>query len=156
MNPNDIHDPGWLFSFLIEAMKWLTPIVLTVGMGVAVLAFSRCRKPGYLVIAVYFAFCIFSLLAMPSIDRAIQAHRNPDVSEQAQRQIDEAVNQDTGRIPAQQGHPVIVAKHTVKIPFGPVILVVGLWLLARREPNSGNIPHSKQTTTFSPRNPPLS
>lgn len=143
MNLNDIHEPSWIFSFLFEAIKWLYPIVLILGLVIAVSAFSRCRKRGYLVIALYFALCVFSQFAMPSINREIQAHRKPDISEQTQQKIDAAVKQAVDKVYAEEGHPVMLAKKTVYFPFGPIILAAGLWLIARREPQNSTSSDSK-------------
>jgi hypothetical protein len=142
-NLNDIQESSWISSFLFEAVKWLNPIVYVVGLGIAVWAFSRCRKCGYLVIAFYFAFCLFYLLAMPSINRAIQAHRTPSVSAETEKKIDEAVRQATDQVLKKEGYPLVLASKTVKFPFGPIILVVGLWLIARREPPVNTSPDSK-------------
>jgi hypothetical protein len=143
MNLNDIHEPSWIFSFLFEAIQWLYPIVFILGLGIAVWAFSRCRKRGYLFIALYFALCVFSQLAMPSINREIQAHRKPDISDQTQQKIAAAVKQAVDKVYAEEGHPVMLAKKTIYFPFGPIVLVVGLWFVAKRESQAHTLPDSK-------------
>jgi hypothetical protein len=135
VNPNDIHEASWMFRFFIETVEWLNPIVYILGLGIAVWAFLRSHKRGYLLVAFYFALSVFSLLAMPSINRAIRAHRPPDVSAQTQQKIDAAVKQAVDQVLAQEGHPVVVAKKNIWYPFGPIVLVAGLWLVARREPH---------------------
>ena len=129
MNPGD-----WIFFYGTGAVNWLNPLVEIIGLWIAVWAFWRCRKPGYLVIALYFILAVFSLLAMPSINRAIRARRAPDVSAQTQQKIDAAVSQTVNQVQAQEGHPVLTAKRDVRFPVGPIVLVGGLWLLASREP----------------------
>jgi hypothetical protein len=123
-----------LFYYGSKAVEWLNPAVYFVGLGIAAWAFLRCRKCGYLVLAIYFALAAFELLAMPSIDRAIRAHRPPDVSEQIQQKIDAAVREATHKVLAEEGHPEgISGKRLVNFPFGQILLVAGLWLVARRE-----------------------
>jgi hypothetical protein len=142
-NLNDIHESSWIFPLLFEAVKWLYPLVLILGLGIAVCAFSRCRKRGYLVVAFYFALCIFNLLAMPSINRAIQAHRKPNISEQTEKKIDEAIKEATDRVLKQEGYTFVPVKKTVNFSLGSIILVVGLWLVARREPQANTSSDSK-------------
>jgi hypothetical protein len=137
MNLNDVH--------LIELVNWLNPIVFILGLGIAVWAFSRCRKRGYLVIAFYFALCIFNLLAMPSISRAIQAHRTPDISEQTQKKFDEAIQQAIHQVVEQDGHPYVpvVTLPAIRLPLISIVLVVGLWFIAKRESKANVSPDSK-------------
>jgi hypothetical protein len=134
MNPNDIPETGWMLRFFMETEGWLTPIVYILGLGIAFWAFFRCRKRGYLVVAAYFALVVFSLLGMPSIDRSMHAHRPPDISEQTQQKIDVAVQEAIHKVLVEEGHPEgIPQNRTVRFPFGPILLVAGLWLVARRE-----------------------
>jgi len=126
----------WIFYDATRAVEWLNPIVYLVGFGIALWAFRRGRKWGYLIVATYFALAIFSLVAMPSINRAIRAHRQPDISQQTQQKIDAAVQEAVHKVLVQEGHPEgIPQKHTIHFPFGPILLVAGLWLVARGETN---------------------
>jgi hypothetical protein len=136
MNPNDIQVAGPLYLFFWNFVEWLNPIVYLVGLGVAAWAFMRSRKRGYFVVALYFALVLFSLFAMPSINRAIRAHRAPDISEQTEKKINAAVQQAIDRVLAEEGRPRIAAKQTIHFPFGPIVLVAGLWLVARHEPRA--------------------
>jgi hypothetical protein len=139
MNPNDIHEASWLFRFFVEAVEWLNPVVQIVGLAIAVWAFLRCRKWGYSIIAVYFAFAAFSLLAMPSINRAIRAYHPPNISEQTQQKINVAVQDAIHKVLVEEGQPYAPPqKQTVHFPFGPILLVVGLWFVARRETHQPN------------------
>jgi hypothetical protein len=137
MNPDNIPQASWVLIFLMDAAHWLKPIVYFVGLGVAIWAFLRCGKCGYLVFAAYFALVLFSLLVMPSINRAIRAHRPPDVSEEAQRKMDAAVQQAIDKVIAEEGHP-IVGQKKLYFDIGPIVLVVGLWLVARKEPRKNH------------------
>ena len=143
----------WIFYYATQAGEWLNPVVYLAGLGVAIWAFRRCRKPGYLVVAVYFALSVFTLLMMPSIDRAIRAHRPPDYSAQTQQKINVAVQDAINKVLAEEGRPDgVPGKRNVHFSFGPIILVAGLWLLAKREPQNPaepvaaviNMPNDKQ------------
>ena len=118
---------------MLTAVEWLNPIVYLVGLIIATWAFMRCRKRGYLVVAIYFALVLFSLFAMPSINRAIRAGRAPKISEQYEKKLSEAFRQAADRVFEEEGRPELADERTVHFPFGPIVLVAGLWLLARHE-----------------------
>ena len=124
---------GPVYLFFLNAVEWLNPIVHAAGLALALWAFRCCRRCGYLVVGFYFALVLFSLFAMPSINRAIRERRASDISEQTQKKIDAAVQQAINRVLEEQGHPVMAAERTIHFPFGPIVLVVGLWLIARRD-----------------------
>ena len=120
----------------ITAVEWLNPAVNLIGLCIAVWAFGRCRKGGYLVVALYFALAVFSLLVWPPISRAIHAYRPPDISAQTQQKINAAVQEAIHKVLVEEGHPEgIPQKRATRFSFGPILLVVGLWLVARREPH---------------------
>jgi hypothetical protein len=144
----------WIFYYATQAVEWLTPLVYLVGLGIAIWAFRRCRKCGYLVIAIYFALCIFMVLVMPSINRAMRAHRQPDYSAETRQKIDAAVQDATRKVLAEAGHPEgITSKRTIHFPFGSILLVVGLWLLAKGEPQSPAAPVTDTTNTPNDKQP---
>jgi hypothetical protein len=145
----------WIYYYLTQSVEWLNPIVYLVGFGIAVWAFRRCRKCGYLVVAVYFALSVFTLLAMPSINRAIRTNRPPDYSTQTQQKINAAVQEAINKVLAEEGRPHgVPQKRTIHFPFGPIILVAGLWLLARREPQNPAEQVTGTTTTSNEKQPP--
>lgn len=124
----------WIYHYGFQAIEWLKPIVLIGGLMVAIWAFRRCRKSGYLLIAMYFAIYTFTLLAMPAINRAIQARQAPDYDAQTQQKIDAAINEAVQKVLSEEERPHgLPMRRTLHLPIGETILVVGLWLLARRE-----------------------
>jgi hypothetical protein len=66
----------------------------------------------------------------------IHAHRAPDVSAQTQQKIDAAVRQAVDQVLTQEGHPLVTSTRHINFPFGSVVLVVGLWLVAKSEPQT--------------------
>jgi hypothetical protein len=116
-----------------KALEWLNPAILLVGLGIATWAFYRCRKRGYLVLAFYFALAAFELLAMPSINRTIRAHRPPEISEQTQQKIDAAVREAIHKVLVEEGLSYPPITRNISFPLGQIFLVAGLWLLAKRE-----------------------
>jgi hypothetical protein len=134
MNAHDIRETGPLEEFLWNAIDWLNPIVYVAGLAVAVWAFRYCRRWGYLVVGFYFVLGLFALFAMPTIRRAIQARNAPSLSEQTQQKIDAAVRQAIDRVLEEEGQLYAPPqKQTVNFPFGPLVLVTGLWLIAKRD-----------------------
>src|SRR5688572_3795906 len=124
----------WIIYYGTRAVEWLNPILHLVGLGVAGWAFRRCGKRGYLVVAFYFALAAFSLVVMPYVNQAIRARRAPDYSAQAQQKINAAQNEAVQRVLDEEGLPYGVPdQRTINFPFGPMVLVAGLWLVARRE-----------------------
>ena len=144
----------WIFYYATRAIEWLNPVVYLVGLVIAVWAFRRCCKCGYLVVAVYFALSAFTLLAMPSINRAIRAHQAPDYDAQTRQKIDAAVHDAIYKVLAEEGRPYgVPARRTVRFPFGPTILVAGLWLLAKREPKNPAEQATEDTNTPNDKQP---
>jgi hypothetical protein len=142
MNPNDLPEAGWLFDFSITTIKWLNPAILLAGLGIATWAFYRCRKWGYLLLAFYFALAAFELLAMP----AIYAHRQPSLSEQTEQKIAVATQEAIHKILVEEGLSYPPRTRNISFPLGQILLVGGLWLLARREtprPNAAPMPSEK-------------
>lgn len=84
-------------------------------------------------VAIYFAVALFSLLAMPSINRAMDERRATEISQQTQEKVNAAIQQAVDRVLAEDGYPLLAAEQTVNFPFGPLILVAGLWLIARND-----------------------
>lgn len=130
-----------MFYYFMKGVEWLNPAVYLVGLCIAAWAFVRCRKCGYLVMAAYFALVVFWLLVWPPIDRAIRANRAPDISAQTQQKVDAAVQEAIHKVLVQEGLPEgVPARRTIHFPFGPILLVVGLWLVARGETHRPTAP----------------
>jgi hypothetical protein len=133
MDPNNIPQADGMLQFFMAAGQWLEPVVYLVGLGIAVWAYRRCHKSGYLLIACYFALVVLWFIFAAPVWRAIHAHDTPDISEQTQQKIDAAERDAANKILAQEGHLVIYVRRYIHISVTPVVLVVGVWLLARRE-----------------------
>jgi hypothetical protein len=112
-----------------HVFKWLNTVVYLVGLGIAILAFLRCRKQGYLLVALFFALVLFSWHVWPSISHAIYVHRTPL---ETQQKINDDYEQAVNQVYAKEGPRIATLRANIQI--APIILVVGLWLLARREP----------------------
>ena len=120
-------------NYLLEAIDWLNPIVHIIGLIVAIWAFRKCRKKGYIVIAAYFVLATFTLIAMPKINRMIAENRKPTLSEQTQERINQEIGAVYQRIFEEEGVPPMTATRNINFPLGPTLLVAGLWMISRQE-----------------------
>jgi hypothetical protein len=119
-----------IYYYATQAIEWLNPMVYLFGLGIALWAFRRRRKWGYLLVAVYFALAVFSLLAMPSINRAVPAPEVPADDAQTRQKIAAAVQ----KVLLEEGRPEGIPRmRTIHFPVGPIILVAGLWLVAKHD-----------------------
>jgi len=84
---------------------------------------------------------------MPYIKRAIPSRSAPDISEQTREKIDAAVQQAIDRVLQEEGQiyaPPEVRRYS--FPLGPMVLVLGLWLIAKRDIDEHQ---AKQSTELS-------
>ncbi len=107
-------------------LDWMTPIVNGIGVGVATWAYRMTRKNGYLLIAVYFSLALIVAVTAPYL-RARSAKYSP-LSEDVQQRLYEATEEILG----EAVHTAILPV-TYYFPLGNIILVTGLFLLARNE-----------------------
>jgi hypothetical protein len=86
------------------------------------------------------AFFVRPALAvfLPPLNRAYREYQAPHYSQQTQNEIQTAVDQAIKKVIAEKGfHPQPVIRN-IYFPFGSILLVAGLWLVARREPHRPN------------------
>ena len=121
-------------SFLdpvIDARHLITPVVYLVGIAVGIYGFWLSRKCGYLVIAAYFLVAAITPYVASEFNHgASQKRLSPQQDEQYKREI----------AAVYQKYFPVGAPATICIPFplGAIILVSGLWLVARRETRQEN------------------
>jgi hypothetical protein len=133
MDTNDIPQAGLMFQSFVETTRWFQWVVYLIGVGIALWGYFRSRKCGYLVFAVYFAFVVLWFGVWQPIHRSIHAHDPPNISAQTEQKIEEAQRQAADKLLAEAEHPPMTFRQRIYFPFGPIALVIGLWLLARRE-----------------------
>jgi len=128
MRPSD-----WAFYIGIKAIEWLNPLVHIIGLAVSIWAYRASRRPGYLVVAAYFALATFTLTVSPAISRA--RHRAWQAKHELTPEQHEAYWHEYSALDKKYyplGHGP--SHLNINFPFGPILLVAGLWLIARREP----------------------
>ena len=135
--------------YVIQVLDWLEPLTFALGACVSFWAFRRCRKRGYLVVALYFCLAVFSVLAMPRINAELRARRTPAPSEETERKINAAINEAVERVMGEEGAAPGVATRKITFPL-EVVLVLGVWLLARREPRVGKSDVVSENPTHEP------
>ena len=125
----------------IQYVAWklvggLWPLVLLLGLVLCVWTYRRCRKPGYLIVAAYFLLGLCQVLIGSAINRTIRDYQHakePDYvlsSEDQKRYVQELDALNEKYFPYTKAR---LAQANLRFPFGPIILVVGLWFVARRE-----------------------
>jgi len=122
--------------YILQALDWLEPLIFALGAVLGFWAFRRCRKIGYFVVAIYFCLAVFSLLVLPRIKAELYARRTPTRSEETQRKINAAISEAMERVIKEEGESFQPEpmERSIRFPLGPLVLVLGVWLLARREP----------------------
>ena len=129
-----------ILYYLTKALTWFYPMIHLLGLVISVWAFRRCRKRGYLLMGVYFALSVFQLTVSPVINKHIRqreyanapvelGEQLADLEEKKYALISEAI--EDGEDNAKLYYPVT----TTNIYLEPIFYVLGLWLLARREPS---------------------
>jgi hypothetical protein len=152
----------WPF-YVSKAVSLLNPLLHLLGLVVCVWAYRFSRKSGYLIIAAYCLMALCTLMFGPAIKRMIRersdpqqeistsaeeeyrqkvaaltekyypgGHAQPELSAAAQQQYVEDMNALAKKYyPA--GPPGITRTIRYDFPLGPIILVLGIWVLARQE-----------------------
>ena len=114
--------------------QWLSPAVHLLGLIIGIWAFRKCHKKGYIVISVYFGLALFSLIAMPKINRMLAKQNSVQISAEAQEKLSQEINEVYQRYYEEtEGASAQPMTLNLKFPLGPIILVSGLWILARKE-----------------------
>ena len=116
-------------------------VVLSIaGLWVCLWGYRRSRRAGYLLIAATFVFGVVTAAVLPPLLNAINARQRKVWGEQHQRTPEEqkAFMEDslafTKRWYPTGTPPVVHAPRYLYFPLGGMLMVIGLWLLARREP----------------------
>jgi len=129
------HTP--VMPYFLQALDWPEPLTYATGAGVGFWAFRLSRKVGYLLVASYFCVVVFSLLALPRIKAELDARRAPTQSEETQRKISAAVSEAVDGVLNKEGVQPGAGERNIHIPLGPLLLVIGVWLLTRGEARPG-------------------
>jgi hypothetical protein len=124
-----------LFGGVFKAVHWLNPLVYIVGVAVCLWSFWLSRKRGHLFVAAYFLLAVFSVLIVPTINRLKESRwderRQSEISPEAHERFMKEYSALVQKY-YPPGNPA-PGRANIDIPFGPIILVSGLWMLAKRE-----------------------
>jgi hypothetical protein len=128
------------YNNLIEVVHWLNPLVYFVGVVVSAWGYRLSRKCGYLLVAGYFLLALLGVFIVPKLNRMIESRwdkqRQSEISPQAHEQFMKEYSSLLQKYyPSDHSAPATI---NLKFPFGPIVLVLGLWMLAKSERgNSG-------------------
>jgi hypothetical protein len=140
-------------SIVYHIMKLLNPAIHAAGVVVCIWAFMKCRKGGYLLVGSYYFLVVCNLILAPSINQAIQEYqhrRKPEraLSKEAQQQYGQELAALHAKYFPESPGPGIESR--ISYPIGPIILLLGVWFLARHESKSVTSPGTDPNSRPSP------
>ena len=121
--------------YMFRTFEWLNPLIHLLGGVIAIRAFLRCRKNGYLVVAIYFLLGVFTIIAMPSIRRILAERRGPDLSAEVKEKMHIAMQEAADKVMEEAGNPPLAHRMNINFPLGPILLVTGVYLISKKETN---------------------
>lgn len=122
--------------YLYKIIPFIYPALYFSGLGITIWAYRVSRKYGYLIIAAYFFLALFSLFAMPFINRIFANRYIYNVKEVSKQEMNSEIDQEISQELQNDelGHKVSVpAIRQLYFQLGPIILVAGLWLVVKKE-----------------------
>lgn len=121
--------PDWFGYKALKAILWLNPLTHVVGLAISVWAWRATRKTGYIVVGLYFVLALLGK-SFPAVLRVVSGPPRAQAltAQQEQEYTREMAALDRRYFPS--GHPVA---QRVVFPLGPIVLVAGLWILAKRD-----------------------
>jgi len=126
---------GSVFDVGLKVVHWLNPLVYVVGVALGAWAYWLSRKLGYLLVTAYFLLVVCSVFIGPAVNRMIatrwDTQRRSELSPQAHEQFIKEYSALLQKYyPPGSSAPATIS---LNLPFGPIILVSGLWMLGKRE-----------------------
>jgi hypothetical protein len=121
----------WAFYIGTSAIDWLHPMIYIAGFTVGVWAFWKSRKVGYLLVAICFLLVLSSRFIVPVVNRAISTRwpAQPELSPEVEQEyMQEMMALDEKYFPSGR-----VMSRKLTLPLDQIILVLGLWMLAKHE-----------------------
>ena len=107
-------------------------VVYAIGLAVCVWAYRKHRATGYLLLAAYFLFSLSTLTILPVITNVQRcawfAHH------QLSPATDKAYSEESLALYKKYYPAGFPPNFSRWVPELPIVLIVGLWLVARREP----------------------
>lgn len=120
-----------MIFYFAKSVEWLNLVIYLAGLITCIWAYKNCHKCGYLILAIYFFIVTAGLIFGPAIHRALaersqsKSQLSPEMEKQYQQDL-VALNQKY--FPSGQ-----TMLYKIRFPLGPMILVAGVWILAKRD-----------------------
>ena len=123
------------FDACTRVVHWLNPLVYIVGVAVGAWAYWISRKLGYFLVATYFLLALCTGFIVPAFNRMMATRWDTQQQSELSPQAHEQFENEYSALLQKYYPPGHSTPATINIifPFGPIILVSGLWLLASRE-----------------------
>ena len=121
--------PDWIGYKALKAFVLLNPLLHVAGLAISVWAWRATRKTGYILVALYFVLVLLGK-GLLGVLRVTSGSPNAPAltAQQQQAYTQELTAVDKRYYPV--GHSVT---QTVVFPLGSIVLVAGLWILAKRD-----------------------
>jgi len=122
-------------ELLVHIAKLFYPLVLFLGLIAAILGFVRSKKPGYVVVATYFLLAFLSLTVGP---RLYKLYGDKTITPDTQKRINEATEKAYREAIVGSNYIPYADTANIALPLGNLLLVFGIWLLAKKEKITNN------------------
>src|ERR1035441_2047007 len=116
-----------------EIARWFDALFQVLGLSISCWAYRVSRKVGYLIVAVYFFVATCSLTVIPKIRRVIYERQHPPTELSEEMNEKYAIELTALSHKYYPSHPPS-AWLSISFPLGSILLVMGIWVLARQEP----------------------
>ena len=115
-------------------------VVYVIGLAVCVWAYRKHSGTGYLLLAAYFLFQVSALTVLPAIMSAQE--KNWYTQHQLSPETDKAYSEEVLALHKKYYPSGFPPNFSHWVPELPIVLIVGLWLVARREPRKDAEPNA--------------
>ena len=122
-----------MMNVIIKLVFWITPLVYVLGVAISLWAFLRSRKAGYILFLIYFLFLAYVNFITITVDRYIDHKVYSSFDQQVQQEIYEAVDNAAADVMKKHGAYGRALHMEVEFPYGAILLVLALWMLASKE-----------------------
>lgn len=112
----------------------LSVLLSIIGLGMCVWAYGKCRRSGWLLLAASFLIGVSTAVVLPTIERA--RHKAWQAQHSLSPDAQKAYMEESNALAKKyypDGGPVYVP-HYFRFPFGGILMLAGLWLIAQQEP----------------------
>ena len=117
---------------LRTTISWLWPILYVLGLIIAIQGWRNSKKTAYVLFIIYFALAFYSVTAAPHVNGWIK-HRSELKRDPAVVEAQTKMEREILKLHEKYNLPYATKR---SLPLGQVLLVLGLWMIVRKEKNT--------------------